>query len=160
MIYSDAPKVNKFRLPVEMEIDGSTRMLGHVFVNQDQRLPDLLNDDRNFLPFETSDGLITIIRKSTIRRVTPMNQVTMTTTSNDPYEILGVAPSIAEDELKAVYHRKVQEAHPDRLLSMGLPAEFMQLANDKMARINDAFERICEQRKVVQEKQQTWVRGG
>ena len=153
-------KLQKIKLAVEMEIDGSQRMLGSVFVNQQQRLPDLLNDDRAFLPFETSEGLIKIIRKSTIRCVTPMNQITLPTATNDPYEILGVAPSIADEELKTIYHRKVQEMHPDRLTSMGLPAEFTQLANDKLARINDAYDRICEQRRSRPATAPKWYHGG
>ena len=46
-------------------------------------------------------------------------------TTTDPYEILGVAPSIADDELKAIYHRKVQETHPDKLTAMGLTVGHM-----------------------------------
>jgi len=159
-MYDSDPKLQKIKLAVEMEVDGGQRMLGSVFVSQKQRLPDLLNDDRTFLPFETSEGLIKIIRKSTIRCVTPMNQITLPMTTNDPYEILGVAPSIPDAELKIIYHRKVQEMHPDRLVSMGLPPEFVQLANDKVARINDAYDRICQQRSVRPEAAPKWYHGG
>ena len=125
-----------------------------------ERLPDLLNDDRDFLPFETSDGLIKIVRKSTVRCVTPLNQVTLPMTTTDPYEILGVAPSIADDELKSIYHRKVQECHPDKLIAMGMPADFVQLANEKLARINDAYDRIKEARAQVEAAKPKWVMGG
>ena len=135
-------------------------MLGSVFVSQQQRLPDLLNDDRPFLPFETSEGLIKIIRKSTIRSVTPSNQITLPMGTNDPYEILGVAPSITDEELKNVYHRRVQETHPDKMVSMGLPAEFVQLANEKVARINDAYDRICKHRQVSGDVAPKWYHGG
>jgi DnaJ-domain-containing protein 1 len=155
-----APKSQKVKLAIELEIDGGQRMLGHVFVSSHQRLPDLLNDAQVFLPFETNDGLIKIIRKSIIRSVTPLGQVTLPMTSNDPYEILGVAPSIADEELKNVYHRRVQETHPDKLVSMGLPAEFLQLANDKVARINDAYERICKHRQVRGDVSPKWYHGG
>ena len=155
-----APKSQKVKLAIELEIDGGQRMLGHVFVSSHQRLPDLLNDAQVFLPFETNDGLIKIIRKSIIRSVTPLGQVTLPMTSNDPYEILGVAPSIADEELKNVYHRRVQETHPDKLASMGLPAEFLQLANDKVARINDAYERICKHRQVRGDVSPKWYHGG
>jgi DnaJ-domain-containing protein 1 len=154
------PRVQMSRLAIEMEIDGGQRMHGSVFVGSQLRLPDLLNDDRAFLPFETSEGLIKILRKSTIRSVTPLNQVTLPMTTSDPYEILGVAPSISDDDLRNVYHRKVQETHPDKLLSMGLPPEFVQLANDKVARINDAYDRIKEQRGNQKQVQPKWYPGG
>jgi hypothetical protein len=159
-MYESDSKPEKVRLAVELEIDGGLRMLGSVFVGQKQRLPDLLNDDRAFLPFETSEGLIRIVRKSTIRSVTPLNQVTLPMTTTDPYEVLGVAPSIGDEELKAIYHRKVQETHPDKLLSMGLPVEFVQLANEKVARINDAYDRIREQRAGRSQAQPKWYPGG
>ncbi len=159
-MYDSDPKPQKSKLAVEMEIDSGQRMLGSVFVSHKQRLPDLLNDDRAFLPFETSEGLIKIVRKSTIRCVTPLNQVTLPTASTDPYEILGVAPSIADEELRSIYHRKVQESHPDKLLAMGLPPEFVQLATDKVARINDAYDRICQQRQSRAAAAPKWYHGG
>lgn len=154
------PKLQKAKLSVEMEIDGGARLMGHMFVQQNQRLPDLLNDDRDFLPFETTEGLITIVRKSTIRRVTPLNQLTMPDINADPYEIFGVAPSAPDDELKTIYHRKVQECHPDKLIAMGMPADFVQLANEKLARINDAYDRIQEARAQVEAAKPKWVMGG
>jgi len=155
-----APKSQKIKLGIELEIDGGQRLLGSLFVSNQQRLPDLLNDAQAFLPFETQDGIIKIIRKSTIRSVTPLHQVTLPMTSTDPYEILGVAPSIVDEELKNVYHRRVQETHPDKLISMGLPAEFVQLATDKVARINDAYDRICQQRQVRGDVAPKWYHGG
>lgn len=154
------PKLQKLKLSVEMEIDGGTRLMGHMFVQQNQRLPDLLNDDRDFLPFETTEGLITIVRKSTIRRVTPLNQLSMPDINADPYEIFGVAPSAPDDELKSIYHRKVQECHPDKLIAMGMPADFVQLANEKLARINDAYDRIQEARAQLEAAKPKWVMGG
>jgi len=160
MYDSDAAMLQKTKLAVEMEIDGGQRMLGSVFVGQKQRLPDLLNDERTFLPFETSEGIIKILRKSTIRSVTPLNQVSLPMTTTDPYEILGVAPSISDEDLRGVYHRKVQETHPDKLVSMGLPPEFVQLANDKVARINDAYDRIKQLRGSQPQAQPKWYPGG
>ena len=156
-----APKSQKIKLGIELEIDGGQRMLGSLFVSHQQRLPDLLNNAQAFLPFESQDGLIKIIRKSTIRCVTPLHQVTLPMATTDPYEILGVAPSIADEELKSVYHRRVQETHPDKIVSMGLPAEFVQFANEKVARINDAYDRICKHRQVSGgDAAPKWYHGG
>ena len=154
------PRLQKEKMSVEMEIDGGARLMGHMFVAQNQRIPDLLNDDRDFLPFETTEGLITIIRKSTIRRVTPMNQITLPELGADPYEIFGVAPSASDEEIKSVYHRKVQECHPDKLIAMGMPADFVQLANEKLARINDAHDRIQAGRAQAEAAKPKWVMGG
>jgi len=40
----------------------------------------------------------------------------------------------------------VRENHPDRLIAQGMPAEFVELANQKLATINAAHDRIRELR--------------
>jgi DnaJ like chaperone protein len=64
----------------------------------------------------------------------------------DPYVILGVTYSADEDEVKQTYRRLVRENHPDSLIARGVPAEFVKLANDKLAAINNAYEKIQAER--------------
>jgi DnaJ like chaperone protein len=65
---------------------------------------------------------------------------------SDPYVILGVSYSAHEDELKQTYRRLVRENHPDSLMARGVPPEFIKLANDKLAAINSAYEKIQQER--------------
>ena len=60
----------------------------------------------------------------------------------DPYVILGLSYAADDDELKQTYRRLVRENHPDSLMARGVPAEFIKLANDKLAAINSAYEKI------------------
>lgn len=64
----------------------------------------------------------------------------------DPYEILGVAKGAPEAEVKAAWRKLTRENHPDRLVAEGLPQEFVDLANEKMATINVAYDRIAKSR--------------
>lgn len=64
----------------------------------------------------------------------------------DPYVILGLAYVADNDELKQTYRRLVRENHPDSLMARGVPPEFVKLANDKLAAINGAYEKICTER--------------
>ncbi len=64
----------------------------------------------------------------------------------DPYVILGVSYVAGEDEIKQTYRRLVRENHPDSLMARGVPAEFIKLANDKLAAINAAYDRIEQER--------------
>ncbi len=66
---------------------------------------------------------------------------------SDPYVILGVAREASDDEIKAAYRKLVRENHPDRLVAQGLPQEFVDLANERLATINSAYERLRSQRK-------------
>lgn len=64
----------------------------------------------------------------------------------DPYRVLGVPRSIADGDLKTTYLELVRENHPDRLTAQGMPEEFVDLANRKLAAINAAYDRIAAER--------------
>jgi len=64
----------------------------------------------------------------------------------DPYVILGVSYVAGDDEIKQTYRRLVRENHPDSLMARGVPEEFVKLANDKLAAINAAYDRIEQER--------------
>lgn len=64
----------------------------------------------------------------------------------DPYAILGVAHNAGEDEIKRTYRLLVRENHPDKLIARGVPEEFVKLANDKLAAINAAYDKIEDER--------------
>jgi DnaJ like chaperone protein len=64
----------------------------------------------------------------------------------DPYVILGLSYSADDNELRQTYRRLVRENHPDSLMARGVPPEFIKLANDKLAAINTAYEKICAER--------------
>ena len=64
----------------------------------------------------------------------------------DPYRVLGVPRKISDLDLKSAYRKLVRENHPDRLTAEGMPAEFVELANRKLAAINAAYDRIVKER--------------
>jgi len=64
----------------------------------------------------------------------------------DPYTILGVPHDISDVELRRHYRELIRENHPDRAMAKGLPEEFIDLANEKMAAINAAYERVAQHR--------------
>ena len=62
--------------------------------------------------------------------------------AEDPYAILGVARGAADAEIKLAYRRLIREHHPDLLIAQGVPAEFIEVANARMAAINAAYDEI------------------
>lgn len=64
----------------------------------------------------------------------------------DPYFILGVAHEAGEEEIRRTYRLLVRENHPDSLMARGVPPEFVKLANDKLAAINAAYDKVVDER--------------
>jgi len=60
----------------------------------------------------------------------------------DPYMILDAEPDWTYEQVKAQYRKRASEAHPDRLIARGVPSEFVILANERLAMINLAWEKI------------------
>jgi DnaJ like chaperone protein len=64
----------------------------------------------------------------------------------DPYAVIGVPRSASDDIIRAAWKKLMRENHPDSLAARGVPAEFVTRANDKVARINAAWDRIKRER--------------
>ncbi len=65
---------------------------------------------------------------------------------SDPYQILGVSRSVTDGALKSAYRKLVRDHHPDRLIAQGMPADFIDLANRKLAAINVAYAAVAAER--------------
>jgi DnaJ like chaperone protein len=48
--------------------------------------------------------------------------------------------------IKKKYRALVSENHPDKVISQGLPEEFVKLATEKIQKINEAYEQIQKER--------------
>ena len=64
----------------------------------------------------------------------------------DPYGVLGVSRSADLEEIRTAWKRLMRENHPDSLASRGVPQEFIARANEKVAQINAAWDRVKRER--------------
>ena len=61
---------------------------------------------------------------------------------NNSFEILGVQISDTFEDIQKKWKEMVKNNHPDKLVGQGMPIEFIESANQKLAIINSAFEEI------------------
>lgn len=66
----------------------------------------------------------------------------------DPYSVLGVNREDTDDAIKLAYRALMREHHPDKLMAQGMPQEFIDVANKKVAAINEAYSRVRRERKM------------
>lgn len=78
-------------------------------------------------------------------RLVSGHRITHGDTTCDPYTVLGLPCGADEEAVRAAYRRLAREHHPDRLIAQGLPQEFIEVATDRMAAINAAYDRIMKQ---------------
>lgn len=64
----------------------------------------------------------------------------------DHYTVLGLERAATDEEVKRTWRALVREHHPDRLVAQGLPQEFVEKANQRLAAINAAYDRIASER--------------
>lgn len=64
----------------------------------------------------------------------------------DAYTLLGVSEAASDVEVKRAYRRLMNQHHPDKLVSKGLPEEMIKLATEKTQNIKKAYDRICTAR--------------
>src|SRR3954469_21686520 len=64
----------------------------------------------------------------------------------EPCIVLGIDPLATDEQIREAWLRQVKAHHPDRLMAQGLPEEAIKGANPKLALINDAYDRLRQQR--------------
>ena len=62
----------------------------------------------------------------------------------DPYQVLGISPSASDEEVKEAYRKLSQQYHPDMQSGNSVMED---IANEKMADINAAYDEIMNQRR-------------
>lgn len=59
--------------------------------------------------------------------------------AKDPHRILGVPETADFTTVKAAYRDLLRQNHPDVLIARGLPEDFIAIANERVAAINEAY---------------------
>jgi hypothetical protein len=153
-MYDSDEKIAKVKIEAAVELEDGTNLLGFLFVKPMQRVSDLLNDHRQFLPLQVTDGPIVHLHKSKIAKVTQLTQEPGSEETLDPYEVLGVSPGASDEKLKETYYSLCSAYHPDKLQGLGLPSDFSEIANSRIVRIIDAYRRITAARQGANGKDQ------
>lgn len=64
----------------------------------------------------------------------------------EAYHVIGVQENATDAEIKKAYRRLMNQHHPDKLVSRGMPDEMVKLATEKTQEIRKAYELINKSR--------------
>jgi hypothetical protein len=147
MLNTRRNKATRYKVAVSLGRDGGNgEELAYMFIAPAQRVTDVLNDERDFLPFERPDGSVFVVAKRTIRCITPM-EIGRQVNEKDPYDLLDITLTATDEEVHEAYRRAIGAVHPDRVHSLGLPPDFLEMATRRAGQLNDAYRKIRALRK-------------
>lgn len=63
------------------------------------------------------------------------------------YKVLGCSRESSNQEIRSRYKKLVKDFHPDTIISKGLPEEFIDFATKRFREIQEAYEKIKQERK-------------
>ncbi|MFW5644125.1 MAG: TerB family tellurite resistance protein [Alkalispirochaeta sp.] len=67
-------------------------------------------------------------------------------TTDRAYSVLGLSRDADDETVKSTYRRLVQEYHPDRIISQGMPEEFVEYATRRFQEVQTAWDQIRKER--------------
>lgn len=86
------------------------------------------------------EALLRMQRGASQPRSAPVDRV------GEAHEVLGIARTASDTEVRNAYRRLMSHNHPDKLVAKGLPESMMSLAQEKTRQIRAAYEVIREAR--------------
>jgi len=130
-------------LQMFLEIMISTAMADGVLHANEQKLLYQISDHLHY-PRKFFDRLLSMVQgqQQYAHSVQGGGHVSL----DDAYAVLGVDKSATDAEIKKAYRRLMNQHHPDKLVSKGLPEEMMTIAKEKTQEIKAAYEDIKQSR--------------
>jgi hypothetical protein len=142
-----AHTVEQGTLSVVVKLSDGQELHGKLTVPRGKILIDVLNGPHHFLEFEPFAGEKTMLAKSNVVTVQPIqvpdaSQLAMRAREFDgfdPFTVLGVAPKAGWDEVRRAYIALAKDYHPDRYSTVELPAEVKTYLSAMARRVNAAY---------------------
>ncbi|WP_031552340.1 J domain-containing protein [Parvularcula oceani] len=136
---------SKKRLMVRLCLNGGREVEGEVFVAPEERLVDLLNDARAFVPLETAEGEVMSVAKTAIESAQLIQEAP--SEARDPYALLRIERTAPDDEIRRAWMNRLKACHPDRLAALNLDEEVVYAARKTAQRINAAYDEVMRHRR-------------
>ena len=136
---------------------GQAPIAATLFNVNGERMSDLLNDPRSFIPVRQSNGDILIVAKTQIASIVETEDRTtekqktdsgdQKSKSFDPYQTLRISPEASLEEIRTAYRARIKAVHPDTVASLDLNEDLSKAASQATQKIIIAYRKIMQERK-------------
>ncbi|MCB1547147.1 MAG: J domain-containing protein [Hyphomicrobiaceae bacterium] len=148
--------IDQSGVSVRLVFDDGNELIGRLIIPTGRNLFEHLNGPGAFLEFEHYEGGRRYLAKGVLKTIELLNVPRAENLAGrlraldgfDPYQILGLKPGAAWDEVRHAYHELSKRYHPDRYASAALPEEVVSYLSTMARRINAAYAAL-ESAKVV-----------
>lgn len=172
---------HKNTVRVRIALAGGETLEGLLFLKIDERLIDMLNDPRGFIPLRGDDGATVAIAKAGIVSVAEIANPAAAASGGtfagddeeavrrrrpdaeeaperrprprrlDPYEVLRIERSASLEEIKRAYKARIKAVHPDSIAALELDEDLARAANLSTQKVNQAYDTIMRERQQAEE---------
>jgi|GEM_PF-2318161 len=161
MVSNDKPTISRRRQKVRLINFNDTIIEGFVFLAYNQRISDLLNDDREFLPIATNEGEVRVMSKRAImeieliaddsgrnRRKDDETEDVVQLMSGNAYDILGAPQGSDDASVRAIYLEKIASVEPTKVLEAFNNSDLALAAEQLENRYSAAYDAITHTRQI------------
>ena len=140
---------------VRLLLVGGEPINATIFHVNGERLTDLLNDPRAFIPVRTEDAGMMIVAKTQIVSILELETETINDDAGsskpngpsfDAYAMLRIDKNATHDEIRAAYKARIKSVHPDSIASLGLDEELGKAALLATQKLNYAYRKVMRER--------------
>ena len=147
--------VNRTRQKVRLINFNDTIIEGFIFIAYNQRVSDLLNDDRGFIPVETPAGDVRVISKRAIMEIEipggesgERSDDVVVLTGGNAYDLLGVPTDADDGVVRAVYLDKMKSINIEQVGELCGNVDLVHAARVIRERYSAAYDSISHTRKI------------
>ncbi len=146
---------HKNETPVRLHLIGGEPENAHVFNVNGERITDLLNDPRSFIPIRTQSAGVKIVAKTQIvsileygdDEVNPKPEARPASgKSRGPYAVLRIEEDASIEDIRTAYKARIKSVHPDLIASLNLDEDLSRAALLATQKLNYAYRKIMRDR--------------
>lgn len=157
MFDKSGPARHKNEVNVSLTLAGQPAFEAVIFLTLGERIIDLLNDDRRFIPARNKTGEMLFLAKTSIVSLIEQERAEEKTqeaphkdeprkTNFDPYKVLRINPAANLDAIRSAYKERIKAVHPDTIAALDLDEDLSRAALLAAQKVNYAYKVIMQER--------------